>query len=627
MATLLLAGLLAGGGIYANNARMQSKDAADLAAGLASNTLTMADTSTLLTRDDAQRRNISAVLNRQIPNQRALNQNIYAVDDYATSAADLQARSQKVYPPAIAKQQQSTQWGTSTLTGLDEGDGRWVQYAANPQQPNPSLDSFAVVPFVEEPYSKAASGSRASLNTFNPARRFEEMTNIGTGGTGYRSKTEVLGVMNKGENPVATNLIDNVAMLNPTNSLATTFDGSHLANTGVTGGISDSNAVIKQYIPTKQSTIADKSVNPGLKTFAFDRMSGGNGQRDFNAPALLPSNYQTTHRRNVDGTNYDQLQRSSGQFSASIPQGYNSYEAMASLPTTKSQGRRIDTHEGRVGNAVVAFGQQGNNMGNIATNQTVLEPDQHRQTLQYDARQFTQVDIQQPLGTDVRDNVFIDPTRKDDMLFSHTGNLSNNVRTNASYLTRTEPMPVTGKQTLIRASHGNAIQGTMPQQSEYQNQQEDWRRDLHVTNANGYQSQLHRTPGAFVPGDHTRQMPNQPRATNKQINSQQVGLRGPIGGASSYVDAFAPRGWKTTDRRQGHEFTAHQPIANVGYDVGNAQLGQTEMNVDQHYRRSKVSEVPTGTIFGATVAQVQAPLNNGFQQAWQATSKRRKQEM
>ncbi len=631
MATLLLAGLLAGGGLYANKTRTESQQAADLASGLASNTATIAGTSSLLTRDDAQRRNISAVLNRQIPNQRALGQNIYAVDDYVGSDVDLQARSQKVYGPAIAKQEKSKQWAQPTLTALGDGDGAWVNYAGNPQQPNPSLDSFKVVPFVEEPYSKVASANRASLNTFNPARRFEEMTNIGTGGTGYRSKTEVLGVMNGGEDPVATNLIDNISMLNPTNSLATTFDGSHLANTGTTGGITDNNTVIKTYIPTKQNTIDNKSVNPGQKTFEFNRMSGGNGNRDFNAPALLPNQYQMNHRRNVEGTNYDQLQRSSGQFSSNVPQGYNSYESMATLPTTKSQGKKLDTQEGRFGNAVVAFGQQGNNMGSIANNQTILETDNHRQTLQYDPRQFTQINIPKPMGTDVRDNIFLDPTRKDDMLFSHTSSLSNNERTNASYLTRTEPMPVTGKQTLIRASQGNAIQHQMPQQSDYQNQQEDWRRDLHITNANGYQSQLHRTPGAFIPGDHTRQMPNQPRATNKQLNSQQIGQRGPIGGASNYVDASAPRGWKTTDRRQGYEFAAHQPIANMGYDVANVQLQQKEMNVDQHYRQSKLSEVPSATIFGATTlpsatAPAQSQLDS-FQHAWQSTSKRRKQEI
>lgn len=598
MATLIFATLLAGGGLLANQKRLKSKAAAT---SLNQELVELKQPTTLsgvLNSDYA----VSSVLKRQIPNQRGLSQNIYNVNDLDVTNADLQNRAGKVYTAAAAKETAGKKWGQPSLDGLEDDESKWLHYAANPEQPNArTLSSFSIIPFVENEWEKNDSVGRKTGNTMDTRRRFEQMTSVGTGG--YVAKKEVLNEINQGVNPVSTNLIDNVDRLNTQNMISTTFDGTTLDKTGAMG-VSDQNRVLKNYVATRQKTIDDSSVDPGLKTFALQR--GGNADRSFNAPALLPQNYQLNHRRNVSGTQYDQLQYSR-QTTNSLPQGYNKVENMATIPVDKAQGKRISDIGQRIGNAGANYGPQGQHMGMISNDQgryngipsTSLVTSQHTQELQYDPMRFTQISVREPMGEAARDNVYLNQTLKEDTLFSHQGAASNNIFSNASYLSRIEPLPPTNKETLVRERFGRAISMGLPQQSNYQSQMQDWKRDLQETNANNYETELHRTPGVYVPGDNTRYLPDVPDATNKELNASAIGAMGVIGGFSNYVNASAPRNWRASDRKMGHEFNAAPMITNRRTDTENAQLTAQEDSLEHSYKRKKTDAVSL-TNFGGS---------------------------
>ncbi len=154
---------------------------------------------------------------------------------------------------------------------------------------------------------------------------------------------------------------------------------------------------------------------------------------------------------------------------------------------------------------------------------------------------------------------------------------------------------------------------------------QDWKRDLHYTNSNAYEASLYRTPGAYVPGDHTRQLPNAPRITNKQLHSQEIGDMGPIGGAQSFVDAATPRGWQTVSLSNGPEFVGRQPDLTPRYDINNEQLNAQENAIAASYKKSKLDEI-SGLTHAGVVSQanpVEVRMNN-YRDAWHAASRRPK---
>ena len=557
--------------------------------------------------------------------ERPLGQNVYATDDLLRSNLDLERRANEVYPVAVAKEQAAKKWAKPQLESIDGGsrDGAWTLYAAPVRgeqdvtvpgsiEDSPvGLSTFASIPFNEKPYLKGSTNKNLPIYS----RKYEQMNNVGVGG--YQPKTEQTADVNGAQNPFSVGLVDNIARYDPQQRLASTHDGENLpGNTSV----NDSSNTFRNYFAAAVPRVkAQTNINPTTE-LRIDGMSGGNADPMYSAPALKPQNYGVNHRRNVDGTMVNQIQRGN-QITLNQPQGYNEFDQQNTIPERKLKS--LADVKARWGAAFVDRGQSGITAANISQlnhdgsiPQTSIEASTRTNDVTWNSGRFAQLDnFNNGSQTGIRDNIFVGPTLKDQTLYTHQGHASNQEAMNAGYLSRKEPMRVTMKETLVRPMEtGVAVQHRMPQQGNYQNDAQHL--DVQMTNAASITPVMTRTAGFFADGDITRDLPSAPSITNKEINSS-LGGQVIAGGAGSAVSASAVRGWAQSDRKDGLEVVDNRAFIPSGNDSGLYQLGQEGEAIGSSLRQTKEPGACQPVNFGVN-QQRNLPSQQDFKASWQA---------
>lgn len=440
------------------------------------------------------------------------------------------------------------------------------------------------------------------------------MNNTGVGG--YQPKTEQVATVNGAQNPFSIGLVDNISRYAPEERVAGTYDGSNLPSNQT---VNDSGDRIQTYFAGAVPRVkAQANINPTTE-LRIDGMSGGNADPMYQAGPIKPQNYAVNHRRNVEGTMVNQMQRGN-QLALNQPQGYNKYDMQNSISDHKM--RNLADVKARWGAAFVDRGQNGFSAANVAQlqsnsaiPQTSIDPCTRTNDVGWRSERFAQLDnYNNGSLTGIRDNVFVGPTLKDQTLYTHQGHVSNSETMNAGYLSRTDQMPITMKETLVRPMEdGVSIQHQMPKQGNYLNDADHL--DVQMTNSASITPVMVRTAGVFADGDITRDLPSAPQMTNKELNSS-LGGQITSGGAGNYVTAGAVRGWAESDRKNGLEVVDDRAFVPSGHDSGLYQLGQEGQNIGSSLRQTKSGVACQPLTFGVNQER-NIPSPQDFKTTWQ----------
>ena len=143
-----------------------------------------------------------------------------------------------------------------------------------------------------------------------------------------------------------------------------------------------------------------------------------------------------------------------------------------------------------------------------------------------------------------------------------------------------------------------------------------------MTNAASITPVMTRTPGVFISGDTSRDLPSAPNTTNKEVNTS-IGGQRIMGGASSHVPAAAIRGWGSSDRKDGLEVLDSRAFVPWNNDGSMSQLDYQENQAGASLRPTKYQNVNDLTNLGVNV-QRNIPSTQTFQQNWNETAKQPK---